>query len=63
MADPADISQKRMEIEDAMRERARPVDPYQPPAGAPGDCELCGAWCGRLVGGVCPPCRDRFKLP
>ena len=29
----------------------------------PGDCDLCGRWSGRLVGGVCAPCRDRWKLP
>lgn len=32
------------------------------PKGEPGDCELCGGWSGRLVRGVCAPCRDRFKL-
>jgi len=33
------------------------------PPGKPGDCELCGEWSGRLIRGVCAPCRDRFKLP
>ena len=33
------------------------------PAGEPGDCDLCGEWSGRLVRGVCAPCRDRYKLP
>lgn len=33
------------------------------PAGEPGDCELCGEWSGRLVNGVCAPCRDRYRLP
>lgn len=32
------------------------------PAGIPGECELCGEWSGRLVGGACAPCRDRFNL-
>jgi class 3 adenylate cyclase len=31
--------------------------------GAPGECELCGEWSGRLVRGACAPCRDRYKLP
>lgn len=31
--------------------------------GKPGDCELCGEWSGRLITGVCAPCRDRHKLP
>lgn len=33
------------------------------PQGAPGDCELCGEWSGRLVNGGCAPCREKFKLP
>ena len=33
------------------------------PVGKPGDCELCGEWSGRLVSGVCAPCRDRRGLP
>lgn len=33
------------------------------PAGVPGDCERCGGWSGRLVGGVCAPCRDQYRLP
>lgn len=33
------------------------------PKGVPGDCEYCGEWCGRLVGGACGFCRDRYKLP
>lgn len=32
------------------------------PQGKPGDCDLCGEWSGRLVQGVCAPCRDRYKL-
>lgn len=63
MADPADVSQKRMETEEAMRDRARGETPYEPPAGKPGDCELCGFWSRRLIGGACPPCRDRYGLP
>ena len=35
----------------------------QMPVGKPGDCELCGEWSGRLVGGVCAPCRDKHHLP
>lgn len=33
------------------------------PAGTAGDCDLCGEWCGRLVGGACATCRDRHRLP
>jgi hypothetical protein len=33
------------------------------PAGNAGDCDLCGEWSGRLVGGICAPCRDLRGLP
>jgi hypothetical protein len=33
------------------------------PAGQAGDCDLCGEWSARLVGGVCAPCRDKYRLP
>ena len=33
------------------------------PDGAPGDCDMCGEWSGRLVNGVCAPCRDRYGFP
>jgi len=32
------------------------------PRGEPGDCDLCGEYTGRLVHGVCAPCRDRYHL-
>lgn len=28
------------------------------PVGEPGECSDCGLWNGRLVSGVCSPCRD-----
>jgi hypothetical protein len=28
------------------------------PAGTTGECDLCGEWSGRLVEGLCAPCRD-----
>jgi len=33
------------------------------PVGYQGDCDLCGSWSGRLVLGVCAPCRDKYSLP
>ena len=60
MADEADISQARMEQEQALRERNR--QPFVLVPGTPGECELCGEWSGRLVGGACAPCRDRHGL-
>ena len=35
----------------------------QIPVGTSGDCDLCGEWSGRLVQGVCAPCRDKHRLP
>lgn len=30
--------------------------------GEPGECDLCGEYSGRLIGGACAPCRDRYGL-
>lgn len=34
----------------------------QLPKGVAGECDLCGEWSGRLITGVCAPCRDRRGL-
>lgn len=63
MADEIDVSNDRI-IQDTDREIARIARLAATiPPGEPGDCELCGEWSGRLVGGVCARCRDRHKLP
>ena len=28
--------------------------------GVEGECDLCGEWSGRLVEGLCAPCRDYY---
>lgn len=62
--DDADRAQQDIEQQEKARNsRFDTPDPYQPPAGTPGDCDLCGEWCGRLVGGACVPCREKYKLP
>ena len=33
------------------------------PAGEPGYCSKCGEYSARLVGKVCAPCRDYYRLP
>jgi len=33
------------------------------PVGEPGECDMCGSWSGRLVGGACAPCRTKWRLP
>lgn len=63
MADEIDQQLERVAVlEEAnikrIREQAAKI-----PVGKPGDCELCGEWSGRLVNGVCAPCRDKHKLP
>ena len=61
--DDADRSDERSQplldsaVEDARRRAA------EIPVGTAGDCWSCGEWAGRLVGGACAPCRDKFKLP
>jgi len=63
LADEIDLSNDRI-LHDTDREVARIAEAAAKiPPGEPGDCELCGEWSGRLVGGVCAPCRDRHKLP
>jgi len=61
--DDVDIASIMMEAQLAadlaeIRERAAAI-----PVGVPGECDLCGEWSGRLVCGVCAPCRDKHKLP
>lgn len=60
MPDDLDLAQERENIarEDAIRAASKPIPP-----GVPGECELCGEWSGRLINGVCAPCRDKWKLP
>lgn len=63
MSDIIDVANDRAEADTeraiaAARDRAAQI-----PEGEPGDCELCGAWSGRLIGSACAPCRDRYKLP
>jgi hypothetical protein len=38
------------------KDEARQRDPVE------GDCDLCGEWAGRLVEGVCQPCRNQYHL-
>ena len=63
MADIADVTGERMEVQEAadiaeIRRKAAEM-----PKGVPGICDRCGEPSWRLVGGACAPCRDRHKLP
>lgn len=61
--DDVDVTLVREEIEQQLRDKARPADPYEPPAGVAGDCIRCGEPSERLIGGACARCRDRHGLP
>jgi hypothetical protein len=63
MSDEIDIANARAEADTARLMAHRRQLAQQIPPGAPGECELCGEWSGRLVGGACAPCRDRHGLP
>lgn len=57
---------RAQELTDKLTEeslRKAKAQSVQMPKGNPGDCELCGRWSGRLVQGVCAPCRDKHNLP
>ena len=63
MADIADVTAERIEVQEAadiaeIRRKAAEM-----PKGVPGICDFCGEPSWRLVGGACAPCRDKFKLP
>ena len=63
MADEVDMTDERTTAEkaDTIARISRAAASI--PAGEPGECDLCGEWSGRLVEGVCAPCRDRHNLP
>lgn len=63
MADIIDEAGDHIEREAAARQAAVRAQAAATPMGEPGDCDLCGEWTVRLVGGACAPCRDRYKLP
>ena len=63
MADIIDLANDRAQADnDAAIAAARAASAAVIP-GRAGDCDLCGEWSGRLVGGACAPCRDLYKLP
>lgn len=59
-ADQASVDTERFEALSlaAIREAAAAIEP-----GVQGECSRCGEEHPRLVRGVCPPCRDKYKLP
>lgn len=63
MSDEIDLANARIEAETQRAEAAARQAAASIPPGAPGDCDLCGEWSGRLVAGACARCRDRYRLP
>lgn len=60
MADEADLASAR---EEEMRQQALAKHQgFALAQGVQGECDLCGEWSGRLVGAVCAPCRDKYRL-
>jgi hypothetical protein len=60
--DEADISDERIELAKEAALRDVREQAARIPAGKPGDCDLCGEYSQRLVGGACAPCRDKYGL-
>lgn len=63
MADEIDMANDLADAERARCECAARAAAAAIPAGTAGDCDFCGEWSGRLVGGACAPCRDARRLP
>ena len=63
MPDEIDQQQTRDEILEAAQRKIISDAAARILVGVEGECELCGEWSGRLVRGVCAPCRDKYKLP
>ena len=63
MADEADKTADRMEVEESANIAEICRKAAEIPKGVPGECERCGEDMPRLINGVCAPCRDRHKLP
>lgn len=53
--DIVDYAQLREERE---RTEAIQANSADIPVGKQGDCDDCGHWSGRLIEGLCAPCRD-----
>jgi hypothetical protein len=62
----SDVIDAANDVAEAATDRAiaaARAEAAQIPAGTAGPCDLCGEWSGRLVGGACAPCRDKWRLP
>lgn len=62
MADVADNADDLIEREQAEGIRKAAENAAKIPQGSPGECEWCGEYFARLVGGACGRCRDHHRL-
>jgi len=61
MSDDVDIASDRTQL--AIDAKLQEIsDAAKLDKGVEGDCDLCGEWTSRLIGGACAPCCDRYKL-
>lgn len=63
MSDIIDTANDVAEAQTGRAIAAARADAARIQPGTPGDCDFCGEWTGRLVGGACAPCRDAKGLP
>lgn len=59
MADEIDRANDYTQL---MTEYAIKINSKDLEEGKEGECDLCGEWSGRLIKGVCAPCRDKYHL-
>ena len=58
-----EVDRANQEVERSLAEAIRRNRKADLTPGKAGDCDLCGEWSARLVGGACAPCRDQWRLP
>lgn len=63
MADEVDQANDRAEADTERAIATARAIAARVPVGNEGDCDICGEWSGRLVGGACARCRDKWRLP
>jgi hypothetical protein len=59
MSDAVDFANDLAEAERATAIAARTA--FDPAAGKPGECEVCGRQVSRLIDETCVPCRDYIE--
>jgi len=58
----SDIADKANEVTEAWLQQKIDAARGVIKPGKEGDCDMCGEWFGRLIKGVCAPCRDKYNL-